>query len=290
MFGYVKIDKQELLVKDYEAYKAVYCGLCKTLGKRYSVFSRMLLNYDYTFFGVLMLASAEKAPEVKNQGCLFNPLCKKNCCTRVSSLDRAADALILTSYFKLNDSIADSKLLKRTGYRLLRLLLKPLFKKAKKYAPDICDMLEAYMSEQNAVEKKTDTCLDEAAEPTSRFMASLLETASANETDRRILKQMGYNLGKWIYIVDALDDLKDDVKDKNFNPVINEYSITDNTDKAVLSEVAANTGKILDTCVYEAAKAVDLLCVKRYEMIIKNVIYIGLPAEQGRVTRKLLKD
>ena len=126
MFGYVKINKQELLVKDYETYKAVYCGLCKTLGKRYSVFSRMLLNYDYTFFGVLMFASSDTSPEMKNQGCLFNPLCKKNCCTRASHLDRAADALILTSYFKLSDSVSDSKHFKRIGYKLLRFFFKSL--------------------------------------------------------------------------------------------------------------------------------------------------------------------
>lgn len=290
MFGYVKIDKQELLVKDYETYKAVYCGLCKTLGKRYSVFSRMLLNYDYTFFGVLMLACRDEAPEMKNQGCLFNPLCKKNCCTRVSSLDRAADALILTSYFKLNDSVADSKHLKRVGYKFLRLLFKPLFKKAKKYAPDICDILESYMAKQTAVENKKEACLDEAAEPTSYFMADLLETVSPPDTDKRILRHLGYNLGKWIYITDALDDIKDDIKTESFNPIIREYSINKDTDLNALSQIAADTGKILDTCVYEAAKAVDLLNVKRYEMIIKNVIYMGLPAEQGRVTRKLLAE
>lgn len=290
MFGYVKINKQELLVKDYEAYKAVYCGLCKTLGKRYSVFSRMLLNYDYTFFGVLMLASSDKAPEIKNQGCLFNPLCKKNCCTRVSHLDRAADALILTSYFKLCDSISDSKFLKSLGYRLLRFFFTPLYKKAKKLAPDVYEMLNTYITKQNETERKEIVYLDEAALPTAEFMANLLETSSADEINKRILRQIGYNLGKWIYTLDALDDVAADIKDKSFNPLINEYSLSAASDKNELAHVVSDVNKILDTCVYEAAKAVDLLSVNRYEMIIKNVIYMGLPAEQGRIVCKLLKE
>ena len=53
MFGYVNVYKDELKIKDYDTYRAYYCGLCKMLGKRHNALARLSLNYDLTFLAVL---------------------------------------------------------------------------------------------------------------------------------------------------------------------------------------------------------------------------------------------
>lgn len=284
MFGYVKINKPELLVKDYETYHAIYCGLCKALGHRYSVFSRMSLNYDYTLFALLLLSMEKEEPTFRKQGCLFNPLCRNKCCNRTASLDRAADALVIATWFKLDDDLQDDGSLKRSLCRFLRFFYRPMARKAKKQAPDTWDRVEDYMKEQRRVEQSPRKISpDEAAEPTARYLADFLAGIGQKTSDERILSQIGYNVGKWIYWIDAADDLQDDVKHGSFNPWVDFCSLTKENLEKELPAVTKKIRPLLDTCINEAAKALDLLPVKRYEMILKNIVYLGLPKEQERV-------
>lgn len=285
MFGYVKINKQELLVKDYETYRAVYCGLCKALGRRYSVFSRMSLNYEYTLYALIRLAVQAEEPAFDKQGCLFNPLCRNKCCLPVKALDEAADALVLTTWFKLADDLSDSGFFKRIAVRLLRLVYRPMAAKARKAQPDLWVSAENYMKQQEQVEKAKEVNPDVAAEPTARFLSDLLERAGRDNSQRRVLAEMGYNMGKWIYWMDAADDLLDDLKQGKFNPWISAFSLT-SPEEIKPSAVEAIRAS-LNACINETAKAVDLLAVKRYEMILKNIIYLGLPKEQERVLCRL---
>ena len=101
MFGYVKINKPELLIKDYEIYRGVYCGLCKSLGKRYGILSRIMLNYDYVLFALLRMAVKKGECTTKCEGCLFNPLSKKVCVKNDEDVDFAADCLVLSAYYKM---------------------------------------------------------------------------------------------------------------------------------------------------------------------------------------------
>ena len=276
MFGYVKINKQELLVKDYETYRGIYCGLCKSLGQNYTVFSRLFLNYDFTFYALLLMALDETEPSFGQEGCLFNPLCRKKCCHKNSAIDRAADALMITTYFKLTDDVSDSRFLKKAGYRFLRFLFRPMSNKAKKRAPDVWELLSVYMERQREAEQATDEFVDRASEPTARLMEELFSLSASDERTKRILRVLGYHIGKWIYLIDAADDRKKDAKSGSFNPLLLEYG----------DDCLARIEPILNICINEAAKALDLLSFGRFEMILKNVIYVGLPCEQARILSK----
>jgi len=272
LFGYVKINKQELLVKDYETYRGVYCGLCKSLGRNYTVFSRFSLNYDFTFYALLLLALSENEPDFAMRGCLFNPLCRKKCCKKNAALDRAADASVLTVYAKLCDNVSDSRGIKKALAKLTQACYRPLMKKAKVRAPEVWELLRSYLSDQQEAEKQN-AGVDAAAEPTARFMQELLSLSSEDENTARILRELGYHIGKWIYVCDAVDDRKKDIRSGAFNPVVREYG----------EQWLENAEPLLNTCIGEAAKALDLLTVGRFTYILKNIIYIGMPTEQGRV-------
>ena len=78
MFGYIRIGKPELKVKEYDMYKAVYCSLCRELGKEYGFFTRFTLSYDFTFLALLELSLREDFCGTHRKRCVCNPLKKCN--------------------------------------------------------------------------------------------------------------------------------------------------------------------------------------------------------------------
>lgn len=283
MFGYVKINKPELLIKDYEAYRAVYCGLCKSLGKRYTVFSRIILNYDYVLFALLRMSVKEEAPCTKCEGCLFNPFSKKVCIKNDDDIDFAADCLVISAYYKMQDDIADSGFFGRLFRRIIYFPFSFFAKKAEKRSPQAAEILKSYIEEQTALEKQGCGNIDIITEPTSKMLSRLLTVGIDDAAQRRIFEHIGSNLGKWVYLIDALDDVFTDLKKKSYNPVIIKYG--DNLNSAL-----TECGAVMNMAVNECISAVELLNMSKFSMILRNVFYMGLPMEQKRVFEKIKKD
>ena len=109
MFGYIKIAKPELKIKEYETYKAVYCTLCRTLGKEYGIWTRFTLSYDFTFLALLNMALSDGCDEAERKHCVCNPLKKCNYCKNDEKIKMPAAAAMIMVYYKLLDNIADEK-------------------------------------------------------------------------------------------------------------------------------------------------------------------------------------
>ena len=124
MFGYLQIQKSELLVRESEAYKAVYCGLCRQMGKDYSVFTRFTLSYDCTFYAMLLMSLNRSCKGFKDGRCTCNPLKKCKFATDSGDAYRKAAAFSMISvYYKIIDDIQDSGFFKK----LLCRIIKPFF-------------------------------------------------------------------------------------------------------------------------------------------------------------------
>lgn len=121
-------------MKDYEAYRGIYCSLCKTLGKSYGLLSRFTLNYDFVFLALLRLSSAEDAEmHFKKCRCTFNPAVKCNrLCTCDNSLEYSADVAMLLLYGKVCDNIKDESFFKRLRISLAPSLCKIKTQKGRK--------------------------------------------------------------------------------------------------------------------------------------------------------------
>ena len=150
-------------------------------------------------------------------------------------------------------------------YKFALLLILFYYKKAKKYSPEADKIIESYILKQNEIENARSSSVDEAAEPTAKMMSQLFSQGEKDE-DRKIIRcQLGYNIGRWIYMIDAFDDIEKDRKSGNYNPFIQ----SGNTDcEKIKGDILMTAG--------EAAKAFDLLDVKKFGGIVKNVIYDGL--------------
>lgn len=266
MFGYVKACKPELRIKEYEIYKAVYCSLCKKLGHSYGILSRFTLSYDFTFLALLNMALQDSCDGFEQKRCAFNPLKKCNYCKNDDAIDMPAAAAMIMLHYKILDNIADERGIKKIGYWCLKPIFSSAHKKAAKKYTQIEDAVAEYITAQNALEKANCTSIDEAADPTAKVMEKILSLCSDDEVQKRVLRRLGYCLGRYIYLLDAAVDLPQDVKKGSYN-------VLKNVDENQVKDRI--TGQLY-FCVNEAAKAFELLDIKKYKTILGNIIYLGL--------------
>lgn len=268
MFGYIRACKPEMRIKEYELYKVVYCSLCKELGKSYGIFARFTLSYDFTFLALLSMSLNENCCGLKQGVCTCNPLKK---CTYLESLDElkmpAAAAMIL-NYYKLVDNLRDEKGIKRLGFKLIKPFFSSAYKKAKKSYPQLDKIVSGYIENQFKVEAENCTDIDIAAEPTAICMSQIFSMLSSDQIQKRCLERMGYSIGRYIYILDAAVDLNDDVKFSRYNP-FKSYK----NDSEFVNGIIKPT---LNISIAEAAKALELIDIKKFKNILDNLIYLGL--------------
>lgn len=288
MFGYIRIYKPQLRICEYETYRAVYCTLCRYLGRQMGVFSRLLLNYDYTFMAMLMIALSGEKPCFASGRCVVNPMKKCGDCTTNDEAFRYTSALTgIMFYYKLKDSIADS----RAGMRMLCRTMQPyashIRKKAGRLYPEEDAMVSDYITRQFEAERRAresgEIIIDELCQPTADVLSAFAQRLAVKESDRVILKHFGYFMGRWIYMIDALDDLSDDLKDGSFNPLALKFGLTadDAANKTERWEQARVFGNdSLNMSVAEAVKYYELLDLGEFKPIADNVMYLGVSEAQ----------
>lgn len=264
LFGYIRASKGEMKIKEYDFYKAVYCTLCKNIGKDYSILSRFTLSYDFTFLALLNMSLKDGCDLVEKKHCVCNPFKKCVFCKNDNDIKMPAAAAMIMNNYKIIDNIADEKGLKRFGYILIKPFFKSPYKKAAKKYPDIDKIVNEYIEKQNQVEKQIDVTVDAAADPTANALSGLFMLCSDNQSQQRVLSRLGYCLGRYIYLLDAYCDLKDDIKHNSFNALRGR----DDVKEYISSQ--------LYFCINEACKAFELLEIKKYKTILGNIIYLGL--------------
>ncbi len=278
MFGYVFVNKPEMKLKDYEAYKAVYCSLCKRLGKEYHFFSRFLLNYDLTFFALLSMSRSEEIPCIKRKRCCCNPMkaCNYICgAENDDSLGKASALLVIMAYYKLIDNINDGNLFKKIGLTFLRPYFSHIKKKAGKNYPEYLKACEKMYEMQYGAEKKK-ACIDEAAEPTAKLLETVFSMEAPEEKQKPVYAQFGYHLGKWIYLMDAAADIDEDIKHKSFNPIYEKLKLPKHESMEYANELLCNS-------MYLLTSAYNLIDIYKYKDILDNIVLLGLPKKQDEI-------
>ncbi len=270
MFGYIRIAKPELKVKEYEMYKAIYCSLCKNLGHSYGFLSRLTLSYDFTFLALLNMSLSDECVGVERKRCAFNPLKKCNYCKGTDFLEMPAAAAMIMLYYKIADNIADEKGFKKLGYMILRPFFGSARKKAVRRFPMLESIVSEYINTQALLEKDDCRDMDKAADPTAKALGEIFTLCSDDGVQKRVLYRLGYCMGRYIYLLDAACDLKDDIKKGSYNVLKN--GSEGDTSKYIKDRVEPQ----LYFCINEACKAFELLDIKKFKTILGNIIYLGL--------------
>ncbi len=265
MLGYIKAYKPELRMKEFELYKAVYCSLCKQMGKRYGFLTRFTLSYDFTFLALLNMSLASDVCSVGQGRCVCNPLKKCSYCKNSEKeLLMPSAASVIMVYYNIRDNVADEKGIKKLFYRFLSLLFKRAHKKAAADFPEIEKAVATYVERQAAAEKSEMVDMDAAAAPTSEVLSFLFPLCSSDERDKRALQRLGYCLGRYIYLTDALADLPEDRKKRRFNPLIGYEDAEDRVERSIYM------------CINESISAFELINIRQFKNILGNIIYMGL--------------
>ena len=270
MFGYVRPCRPELKCKDFDLYRATYCGLCRCLRRRYGLLAPMFLNFDFTFLALVLWSAEERFTPCAGR-CHANPLRKEPMCPDSPALEQAADESMVLTWWKLRDAVADEPFWKGLPARVLSGLLGPAYRKAAARRPEFAAAVEESLGELNRLEGEQCPSIDRTADTFAR----LLQAAAPGEgTEGRVLGQLLYHLGRWIYLIDARDDLAEDRAACRYNPVAARYG--PEGDDPALKRTLDHSLELMGA----ALQLGDFGCRKA---LLENIIYLGLPLVQRAV-------
>lgn len=286
MFGYVKTDKPEMKIKEYETYRGLYCSLCKAMGKHFGVLSRLTLSYDITFLVLTRLSFSCTLPSFQGGRCPFNPSKKCNyCCNTEEELKYAAAVSMMMFYFKVRDNISDGSVLKKILMYLILPWASLKYKKAKKMYGEVADIVEECMLRQSETEKKNSDITDEAAHCSAEALGRIA-AYNMNDPEGNIYR-FGYGIGKWVYLTDAFDDIEKDIKSKSYNVFVNKYNLkntelTEEIKDEITGTINMSSSVFIDA--YENIKT------KTMTPIMENIIYEGMHKSLDRILEGENKD
>lgn len=287
MFGYVTPLKPELKIREFEIFRSYYCGICMHIKDDFGNIPRMILNYDMTFLGILLDSLTGEEVNLEIKRCMSHPFKKKPIVLNNKALAYAAAMNVSLIYYKLLDDIEDDKSFKsKTG----ALILSPYKKKFNRNVTVINDIIEENLKALAILEKdKNFTCIDEIAHPFSIIVAKILElypeVISDNSDQLRIdLYDLGYALGKWIYLIDALDDLKEDMEKGKFNPINFLFNSENKGYEELIEEIKPRMEFTILNCGYNCKEILEKLPIKRNKEILENIISLGMMDKYTKIT------
>lgn len=287
MFGYIRVNKLNLLVRDYFSYRTCYCYLCNELGKNYGILSRMFLNYDITFLTLCLDGLEKEQGEAAIFRCPFNPFRKMSCIVSKQAIEYSAFINYYLAIQKINDDIIDEG---KWFYRIVRyfLLKKHRYKSMCALYREQLQKLDVLLEQFNQLEQKESSSFDELTNAMGLYFAELFSMYLENrklqdEQLSKHLRTVSMNLGKWVYLMDAYEDYETDRKKGRFNLLTHMMEADD-------SENQINTHRkvqvIHQMMVFQMHNSLKEIIFEKNARIIKNIVEEGCFATYKRITKK----
>ncbi|GAA0123336.1 DUF5685 family protein [Clostridium faecium] len=273
MFGYVTPCKMELKVKDYEKFKAYYCGLCLAIKETFGNIPRFTLNYDMTFLAILLDGLNEDKIHYKKSICIAHPLKKKIKIINNNALKYAAFCNISLTYFKLLDNYNDnnSKISK-----VLSSFLKKYIKTSEKEKIEIMDYMERKLDLLNKMENSNDSInIDEISDIFADLTGYII-SEYYKEDDNTNLYWLGYNLGRFIYLIDAYDDLKEDMEHNKFNAIEKAFNKNKLPFEEFIDTIRERIELNLILSAESCVTSLKNLPLKKNKELLTNILQLGL--------------
>ncbi|MBR1860258.1 MAG: hypothetical protein IJ796_00120 [Lachnospiraceae bacterium] len=261
MFGYITINKAEMKFKEFDVYHAYYCGLCQSLLGRYGALGQITLSYDMTFAAILLSSLYEPETATRKCVCIAHPFERHEYVSN-GEIDYIADMNVLLSLYKCEDDWKDDKKFFRACFGCM--LRKSSCKKRRAYREKenrIRDLLDKI----SGLEKTDSRDIDLI----SGFFGDIMSEIMAERDDewKDTLSALGYNLGKFIYILDAYDDIESDIKKNRFNPLKDRYGKPGFDDEI---------REILAMMMSQCCRQFEMLPVIDNVEILRNILYSGV--------------
>lgn len=277
MFGYIRPFVPDLRVREHELYRAIYCGLCRSMGRHTGCASRLTLSYDFAFLCAVRMVLERTEKKVKISRCALSPLKRRPIMEDNPALAYCASAAAVLTKAKIQDDIADSKGIKKLPSRLLLPTANGMAKKALKHTPTLpTDEIEKELSLLSHLEKELCPSLDTVADAFGRLLSAIF-SSGLSEPERAIAASLGRSVGRIVYVLDAADDRERDKEKGNYNPL----------NIAPISAEALSVAVRLELSRAEAAvNLMDFGGMPELSELIRNTIYEGLPKRADQIFNK----
>lgn len=263
MFGYINTNQKELSEEDQKVYLSYYCGLCQKLKEVAGRKGQILLNYDMTFLVVLLTGLYEVQDQKQEFICALHPT-KKRTAAMNDATEYAADMNIILSYQNFEDDWKDEHSLPKKTFA--KMLGKNYSKIMEKH-PRQVKAVEDYITTLAEAERANETNIDAIAGLTGTMLGEIFAWKEDMWADE--LRCLGFYMGKFIYLMDAYEDLEEDIKRNEYNPLANMEK--ENTqDFETLSKL------LLTSMMSECAKSFERLPILLHANILRNVLYSGV--------------
>jgi hypothetical protein len=261
IFGYITVNKQEMKFKDFYMYQSYYCGLCKSLKKRYGRMGQLTLSYDLTFLIILLTSLYEPRTFQWKMNCISVPVAKRRSRNNQFS-EYAADMNLLLAYYKFEDDWSDERRYRSKG---MALLLKRRIKKVQQAYPQKAALIQERFKQIARYEAMNETDIDKV----SGCFGEIMGTIFAVYTDEweRDLTKIGFFLGKFVYLADAYEDIEQDQRTGNYNP----FLAMEPTES-----IESFCEQILTMMMAECSKAFEKLPLLKHIDILRNILYSGV--------------
>ena len=276
MFGYVRTDTPYLYIKDDTLYRAMYCGVCKGIAETCGQTARMGLSYDVTFLSVILHNIAGIDVTIEKQHCLTHCI-RTRMMANVDELTRKLGALnVALVYYKYTDDIMDGD--KGRGKRLW---FKKGFKRVKEKYPEIERIVRENLAEQEKVEKANTDSVDRAADATAKMLAEFSDYALGDKATKETYR-LFYTVGKWIYLIDALDDYDKDVQKGAYNPFVLAFGAS--CRKALVDgERGEEVKYIFHALFFDIRECLSNIDFHFNRDLMDNILLRGLPMVTNRI-------
>lgn len=278
MFGYVLPVKSELKVKEMDRFRSVYCGLCQEIRRQFGGYHTLFLSYDMTFLALILGACIPDDPGEESMRCAVRAFREQRVAKSSEALRLAAYESVVLVRHKLVDNQQDEHGVKKAGAWMLEKLGNRSFRKAAELAPEFDATASRCIQELFEAESQRVSSIDLPADAFARLSGAMIPELEPDTT--RILRHMFYHLGRWIYLIDAVNDLKEDMEKDEYNPIAARFQLTSPDISPIKDELRLT----LERSLVDIHGAFQLLKIYRDGGLLENIIDLGLPL----VTKQVL--
>ncbi len=282
MFGYLKPDKPYLYLKDETLYNALYCGICKSIKKTSGNASRFALSYDVAFLSALTHNVCGVDVDVKRKRCVAHPIKSRPIASVDEISKKLASLNMILAHYKLRDDVLDEH---KGSFKSA--FISKGYKRAKKLQPEMDKIVYDGYKNLLSLEQKGEKSVDIVSDSFATMMAKI-SNVLFGEFSTEYTYNLVYALGKWVYLIDALDDYDKDIKNKSYNVFYNAYG--QNSYAEFIEKNSSEIAFIFNTVFTQISENYKQIPKKFNGDLVENVLFKGIPKTTVTILTKLKKS
>lgn len=279
MLGYVNIDKEKLNDSEKGLFQTFMCGICISTKELFGELPRNLVTNDINILSILIHSYGQIQPQMYSAKCISSPFRKRTIFTRTELFDKLAAANIILCYASIYDGTIDNPSAKK---KIAKSALEKYYEKAVKILPNTAEKIKTLYAQLRELEKENSSSIDQVCECSAKMLEAVLLDMVENPDAK--LVNLCYNIGKWVYLIDALDDIAKDIKRKNYNPLLAYFGET--TAKEFAEKNKQELEYIFYSTLNQIATDYNDLNLQMFRCVLDNVIYHGIREKTQQVLEK----